>query len=138
MVAADREAVAPTTGPPIEMGTWIKVAGVLALVAIAAVVVIDQMQAADDKAWDYYAEARAGNFTPEALENAREASKGTDAEPWVNWRLAMALYATGSAEDLQRAQQVAESSIQAYPEHQTTAWLRDLVAALKTYEGAGS
>lgn len=104
----------------------------VALLAVVAVIITTQMNQADEAGWAELAAARQEGSV-EALETARETARGTSAEAWINFHLAMALYSSGTSSDLQRAIQVANESISDYPDHAATGFLRDQLPALESY-----
>jgi len=118
------------------MVRWIQVVTVLAVIAITLVIISEYREHKQFKAWNGLGDALAQENRVEALEIAREASGGTNAEPWIAFDLTMALYQEGSAEDLQRAAQVAQATIQEYPDHPVSKLLAGLLPALKSYAPA--
>lgn len=110
----------------------------LAGAAIVAVVVYHQFfQSSSDKAWETLGAATVAQSV-QALENARDQIPSGPARPWADYELAMRLYDAGGKDNFDRAKQVAESAVADHPEHPTTPWLRRLIAAVATYEQAGS
>lgn len=116
------------------MSIWIKAAIAVAAVAIIVVVFTAQRAASREAAWSQLAAARAGNFSVEALEDAREAAKGTDAEPWIVYRLTYSLYLEGTPADLERARQVASAAVQDYPDHALTPMLQDMLEKIGSFQ----
>lgn len=108
----------------------------LAIVVVSTVVIIYMAYsgAAREEAWAHLAEARSQGMTVEALETARADAAGTDAEPWIAYHLAMQLWEEGDDGKLSKAREVASQSVADFPDHPTTPYLVDLVAALDTYK----
>ena len=117
------------------MNRWIQAAVGLAVLAIIFVLISETRAAGERDAWAAVALARFEEDPIPAMESAREAAAGTPAEPWASYELAMMLYDEGGASELQRAAQVAESTIAEHPNHAVTGLLQKLLGALKTYEG---
>lgn len=107
----------------------------LAVVGILFVVVREQMESSRNDAWAALAKARADGFSIEALESARDEVRGTEVEPWCGFYLASELYSAG--EDLARARQVAQETLDQHGDHATAPMLQDLLAALTSYDRAG-
>ena len=104
----------------------------VAVTAILVVVVRDRLEASDLAGWDRLAEARSGGFTVEKLEKAWIEADGTSAEPWAAYQLAMLLYDEGT--DMDRAKQVADAALRAFPDHPIAPMLDSLLQALDSYE----
>ena len=117
------------------MKRWIQTAAVVAVIAIAFVIFIEVRRSSEAAAWSRLGEARASADPVTALESAREATAGSPAEPWVGFDLTMALYEEGSAEDLKRAAQVAQATIDQDPDHPASKLLESILPALASYDG---
>jgi len=103
----------------------------IAVTAILVVIVRDRLDARDLSGWETLAAARVDGLTAEELEQVWIEVDGTSAEPWAGYYLAMQLYTDGT--DLDRAHQVADSTIRAFPGHAVAPMLDDLLAALDSY-----
>jgi hypothetical protein len=117
------------------MHPMLKVVIAVTVVAIAVVVIQSRKGVAEQQAWGHYAEARAAGLTLESLETARDQVRGSTAEPWVDYQLALKYYDAGGAENFERARQVAQEAIDRHPKHATAETLRGLVTALESYAG---
>jgi hypothetical protein len=107
---------------------------IAATVIIITVVVIQSRRgSAEEQAWGHYAAARAQGLTVEALETARDQVRGTTAEPWVDYQLALKLYDTGGRENFERSRQVAQEALDRHPDHAAAELLRTLIDALETF-----
>lgn len=107
----------------------------LAVAGILIVVVRHQLQAGENAAWANLAKARSAGFTVDALENARDQVRGSDAEPWCAFYLATELYSSDT--DLDRAEQVAQETLERFGDHATAPMFQDLLDALASYRSAG-
>lgn len=116
------------------MNPWIKVLLAATGVAIVVIVITAMQRASEDAAWTHLDMARSSENPVEALETALVEAKGTVAEPWISYYLAMGLYDSGEPDDLQRARQIAVEATNEHPEHATAPYLRDLVSAIDSYE----
>ncbi|HZM00349.1 MAG TPA: hypothetical protein VFD43_08865 [Planctomycetota bacterium] len=116
--------------------------------AIVGVVLYQQfVTTGDDQSWETFARAiaprdQAGQLQPEelvqALEAARDEAAGSAAGPWIEYELAMSLYTLGGSANFERSRQVAQATVAAYPTHAATPWLRRLIEAIDSYEGAAT
>jgi hypothetical protein len=118
------------------MNRWIQAATAAAVIAIVFVIFVEYQKSSEAAAWTRLGEARTQENLIDALESAREATTGTEAEPWIAFELTMALYEEGGAADLQRAAQVARATIGEYPGHAVTKLLEGLLPALDSYATA--
>jgi len=119
------------------MNPMLKVVIAVTVLAVVVVVIQSRRGAAEQQAWGHYAAARADGLSVEALETARDQVRGSSAEPWVDYSLALKLYDTGGAENFERARQVAQEAIDRHPDHTTTELLRGLVRALESFTAPG-
>ncbi|MDG2150446.1 MAG: hypothetical protein P8N09_13085 [Planctomycetota bacterium] len=115
------------------MNRWIRTITAVAVIAIAMVVFFEYRESKQTEAWNRLGSALGQANPVEALEIAREASVGTEAEPWIALDLTLALYEEGSLDDLQRAAQVAQSTVKGYPGHPASKLLSEVLPALKSY-----
>lgn len=116
------------------MHPMLKVLLAMTVLAVVIVVIQSQGQDAETDAWGHLAAARAQGLTVEALETARDQVRGSSAEPWLDCQLAVKLYEAGGAESFERARQVAQEAIDRHPEHVTSERLRNLIAAIASFE----
>jgi hypothetical protein len=104
--------------------------------AVIGVVVYHQFfKTGDDRSWEALGSASRTD-TVEALEAARDQVSGGPAKPWIEYELAMRLYDLGGRENFDRARQVAQGALDAHPTHATAPWLRELIAAMSSYDSA--
>jgi hypothetical protein len=115
------------------MNGWIRTITAVAVIAIAVVIFFEYRESKQTEAWNRLGSALGQANPIEALEIAREASGGTDAEPWIAFDLTIALYEEGSPGDLQRAAQVAQAAIKDYPDHPVCKLLSEVLPALRSY-----
>lgn len=120
--------------PEAVLRPWLKIAGALGALAIAFVAYRAYQETQEDKAWSALARARQQGMSIAALEAARDDSRGSSAEAWVNFHLAFALFEEGGADNFGRAREVATLTLDAHPRHPAAAMLRDLVEAIETYQ----
>jgi hypothetical protein len=105
-------------------------------VAIVGVVVYHQFfKTSADQSWESLGVALKADSI-QALEAAKDQAAGGPAAPWIDYELAMRLYDLGGRENFERSRQVAQAAIDDHPAHVTAPWLRQLIAALDTYEKA--
>ena len=116
------------------MHPMLKVLVAVTVVAIAVVVIQSQRTVAEQQAWGRFAEAREQGLSVESLETARDQVRGTSAEPWVDYQLALKLYDTGGTENFERARQVAQEAIDRHSGHATSELLRKLIVALESFD----
>jgi hypothetical protein len=112
---------------------WARLGLVISVTAILVIVVRDRLEASETTAWDQLAAARMDGFTAEELEGVWREVGGSSAEPWAAFHLAMTLYDEGT--DLDRARQVADSTMKSFPDHATAPMLGRLIEALDSYSG---
>src|SRR5262245_13012144 len=109
---------------------------VAACIAIVGVVVYEQFfRTSADQSWESLGVAMKADSI-QALEAAKDQASGGPAAPWIDYELAMRLYDLGGRENFERSKQVAQAAVADHPEHVTAGWLRQLIAAIETYEGA--
>ncbi|MEO8453102.1 MAG: hypothetical protein ABI647_25150 [Gemmatimonadota bacterium] len=108
---------------------------VAAVIAIAIVVFRSQSQADEQSGWAQYGAAEAQGLTVESLESARDQTRGTTAEPWIAYQLAVKLYESGGPGNFDRSKQVAQEALSAFPEHPIAERLRHLIAVVGSYAG---
>jgi|SRR5678815_3257809 hypothetical protein len=105
-------------------------------IAIIGVVVYQQFfQTSDDQSWETLGVATKADSI-QALEAARDQAAGGPAKPWIDYELAMRLYDLGGKENFERSRQVAQAALDAHPTHATAPWLKQLIAAIGTYDKA--
>lgn len=107
------------------------------LLAVVALVIRQQQEAADAAGWEALGRAERAGDTVEALREAAQAAKDTSAEPWTAVRLAQALYEEGSATSLDQARTVAQQALERHADHPAAAHLSKLVAAIETLRRPG-
>jgi hypothetical protein len=105
------------------------------VIAIIIVVYRSQSQADEQSGWAQYGAAEAKGMSVEALESARDQAKGTSAEPWIAYELAMKLCTTGGHSNLDRSKQIAQETLSNYPDHPVAEWLKKLVAVADSFAG---
>jgi hypothetical protein len=115
------------------MSRWMKVAIVAGVIAIVGVVGYEVWRSSRDAAWADLAQAEADGYSIESLEDARDGAPGSPAEPWIDYRLAMALYMDGTPDDFERARQVTSAALAEHPKHALAPYFRKLDDALKAY-----
>jgi hypothetical protein len=118
----------------------LKVVIAVTVLAIVVVVIQSRRGEAEQQAWGHFATARAASDngpTVESLETARDQVRGSSAEPWVDYQLALKLYDAGGMDNFERARQVAQEALDRNPDHATADLLRNLVEALDTYTAPG-
>ena len=113
---------------------WLAIGGIIAVLATVVVVFQEMSASSEQEAWASLDATMASEEPIPALESAREVTRGTSAGPWASYQLAVALYEEGTVADIQRAEQVAQSSISENPGHATTELLQKLLDVLKTYD----
>jgi len=118
------------------MNRWIRTITAVAVIAIALVIFFEYRESKQTDAWNRLGNALGQANPVEALEVAREASVGTEAEPWIALDLTLALYEEGTLDDLQRAAQVAQATVKTYPDHPVSKLLSDALPALMSYAAA--
>lgn len=120
------------------MNRWMQAAAAITVIAIAVVVFIEYREGNESAAWTRLGEARAQEDLVAALESAREAASGTSAEPWTAFDLTMALYEGGSAEEMERASQVARATIDKNANDAVSELLESIMPALESYSAASA
>lgn len=121
----------------LSMGTILKGFGVLAVIAVVVITMKSQGEEAAAEAWSAYGRAHRDGFTIESLERAYAETSGSAAEPWVAFRLALALWEDGTPESLARAEQVASeatSRFGGHPAHASLTTLLDAIRELRAFE----
>lgn len=116
--------------------TWTKYAVAAAVVAVAIVIVRSMRERADEAAWAVLAEPEVQQGSVEALEDARERVRGTDAEAPVTYLLAHRLYELGGEQNFERARQVAREALEAQPDHPMAGDFRALLDAIDSFRTA--
>jgi len=112
-----------------------KILLVAAVLAIVVVVFQSQRQDENQSGWAQYGAAVTQGLTLEALESARDQTRGTSAEPWVAYQLAVKLYESGSRANLDRSKQLTQDTLGQFPAHPSVPWLRRLLAVTDSYAG---
>ena len=121
----------------LSMATILKGFGVLAVIALVVIAMKSQGDEAAAEAWSAYGAAQREGFTIESLERAYSETSGTAAEPWVAFRLALALWEEGGDGNLARAEQVASeaaSRFTGHPAHASLATLLDAIRELRAFQ----
>jgi len=109
-----------------------------ACIAIVGVVVYHQFfKTSADQSWETLGVALKSD-TVQAFEAAKDQATGGPAAPWIDYELAMRLYDLGGRENLERSKQVAQAAVDEHPEHVTAPWLRQLIAAIQSYESTAT
>jgi hypothetical protein len=107
---------------------------IAAAVTLLAVVAFHFSQGGAQSAWETLAAAQDPAPTVESLEDARDRAASTPAGPWIDYRLAVALFDRGQPGDLERASQIAREALAAHPDHVVSTPLQRLLEAVDSYQ----
>src|SRR5262249_11576779 len=112
----------------------LRVLVVLALATLVGIIFQQRREAAERAGWDHFAEAHDQGMTVAALETAKDQAKGSPAEPWLNFELALKLYEQGTSADLERASQIAKEAESQFSSHPAGEACRKLQAAISSFQ----
>jgi hypothetical protein len=109
---------------------------IAAAVALLAVVAFHFTQSSRQSGWEALAAAQDPTPSVESLEKARDLGSASEAGPWIDFQLAIALFDRGQPGDIERAGQIAREAAASHPGHAVTARLQRLVEAIESYSPA--
>jgi hypothetical protein len=105
-------------------------------IALLAVVAFHLSKGGEQSGWEALASAQNPAPTVDSLEAARDRAASSEAGPWIDCQLAIALFDRGDPGDLERASQIAREAVAAHPEHAVVEPLQKLLDAIESFSSA--
>ena len=115
------------------MKAMVSLLGILVVVGITVVLVRQSRSSIAKAGWNRFADARSQGMSVASLDAARDQAKGSPAEPWINFELALILYEHGTPSDFERALQIIADSESDSVTPTVANSLRELRAAITTF-----